>query len=132
VALANVTGLAEVVINVRDMARSVAFYRDLLGLEVISPPERANPIFLRAGNADGHLPAMVVLVQLPPDAAAFTTPRTLHHLALAVAADEFDATMTALQARGYSVRTGQHPVVPSRTMYIDDPDGNEVELICPA
>ena len=25
---------------------------------------------------------------------------------------------------------GQHPVIPSRTMYVDDPDGNEVEFIC--
>jgi catechol 2,3-dioxygenase-like lactoylglutathione lyase family enzyme len=74
---------------------------------------------------------MVVLVQLPPDAAPFSPPRTLHHLALAVAPAGFDAAERALKAAGHTVRSGRHPVIPSRTIYIDDPDGNEVELITP-
>ena len=131
-AATEVLGLAEVVLNVHDMARSLAFYRDLLGLPVISPPERTNPVFLRAGAATAELPALVVLVQLPAGAGGFASPRTLHHLALAIAADRFDATRAASKVGGFAVRTGQHPVLPSRTMYLDDPDGNEVELICPA
>jgi catechol-2,3-dioxygenase len=127
-----IAGLAEVVLSVHNLERSLAFYRDLLGLTVISPPERTNPIFLRAGSATPDLPALVVLVQLPPDTPDFSPPRTLHHLALAIPADAFDASHNALTTAGYSVRTGQHPVIPSRTMYIDDPDGNEVELIAPA
>lgn len=126
-----IDGLAEVVLNVHDMARSLAFYRDLLGLEVISG-DRVNPVFLRAGAATDRLPALVVLVQLPADAPAFAAPRTLHHLALAVSPAAYDAAHDALAARGFGVRTGQHPVLPSRTMYVDDPDGNEVELIAPA
>ena len=129
---AAVSGLAEVVLNVRDMAAALAFYRDLLGLTVISPPERTNPVFLRAGAANAELPALVVLVQLPDDLAGFRAPRSLHHLALAIAAADFDATRVSLEQRGFTIRTGQHPVIPSRTMYIDDPDGNEVELIAPA
>jgi catechol-2,3-dioxygenase len=58
-------------------------------------------------------------------------PRTLHHLALAVPAAQFDVIHASLVERGYAVRTGQHPVLPSRTLYINDPDGNEVELIAP-
>jgi catechol-2,3-dioxygenase len=130
--IATVSGLAEVVLNVHDMGTSLAFYRDLLGLKVISPPERTNPVFLQAGAANADLPALVVLVQLPEEVASFTVPRTLHHLALAVSAESFEDTRQALETRGYSVRNGQHPVIPSRTMYIDDPDGNEVELIAPA
>jgi catechol-2,3-dioxygenase len=130
--IATVSGLAEVVLNVRNLRSSLAFYRDLLGLKVISPPERINPVFLQAGAANSDLPALVVLVQLPEGSASFTVPRTLHHLALAITAESFEGTRQALEARGFSVRTGQHPVIPSRTMYIDDPDGNEVELIAPA
>ena len=40
-----VDGLAEVVLNVRDASRSVAFYGDLLGLERITPDGQAGPIF---------------------------------------------------------------------------------------
>lgn len=131
-AVTSIEGLAEVVLNVHDMGASLGFYRDLLGLEVISPPERTNPVFLRAGAATGGLPAMVVLVALPDGAADFGTPRTLHHLALAIPAEAFDTTRQALIGRGHEVRSGEHPVLPSRTMYLNDPDGNEVELIAPA
>ena len=124
-------GLAEVVLNVRDAGRSLAFYQELLGLERISPPDRPGPIFLRAGAATADLPSLVVLVPLPPEAAPFVPPRTLHHLAFAVSADDFDAVQGALAAAGLPIRTGQHPVLPSRTIYVDDPDGNEVEFIAP-
>lgn len=126
-----VRGLAEVVLNVRDMAASLGFYRDLLGLEQISPPERKSPVFLRAGSSSDGLPALVVLVQLPGDAAGFLPPRALHHLALALDGEGFDAAHAALVAAGFAPRGGQHPVLPSRTMYVDDPDGNEVEFIAP-
>jgi catechol 2,3-dioxygenase-like lactoylglutathione lyase family enzyme len=75
---------------------------------------------------------MIVLVPLPPDAAPFERPRTLHHLALEVRADDFDAMHAHLDKLGFSIRSGQHPVIPSRTLYVDDPDGNEVEIICRA
>jgi catechol-2,3-dioxygenase len=53
----------------------------------------------------------------------------LHHLALELAPEQFDAEAERLTALGYTLRTGRHPVLPSRTMYLDDPEGNEVELI---
>lgn len=130
-ARARIGGLAEVVLNVRDVARSLAFYQGLLGLDRLSPPDRPGPIFLRAGAATAEIPALVVLVPLPADAAPFAPPRTLHHLAFAVAADAFDAVQAALAGAGLTIRTGQHPILPSRTIYVDDPDGNEVEFIAP-
>jgi catechol 2,3-dioxygenase-like lactoylglutathione lyase family enzyme len=126
-----VRGLAEVVLSVRDIPTSVAFYRDTLGLEVISPPALSNPVFLQAGEGPAYLSHMVALIQLPLGARAFSEPRPLHHLAFAVDAAAFDVEHARLQALGYEVRSGQHPVFPSRTLYITDPDGNEVELISP-
>ena len=126
-----IRGIAEIVLWTHDLARSVTFYRDLLGLEVISPPERKNPIFLKAGEGAIGIPQLVVLVQLPvQDSGPFESPRTLHHLAFEIAAADFDDEKARLESMGYTVRSGQHPVLPSRTMYIDDPEGNEVELIC--
>jgi catechol-2,3-dioxygenase len=125
-----IRGLAEIVLTTHDMAGALRFYRETLGLEQISPPERPSPVFLKAGEAALGVPPMLVLVQLPPDAGAFQRPRTLHHLALEIAPEHFDAEKARLEGLGFQVRTGQHPVVPSRTMYVDDPMGNEVELIC--
>lgn len=127
-----IQGLAEVVLNVRDRAASLAFYRDVLGLVPISDVAAPGPIFLRAGPEQLGIPQLIVLVPLEPNAAPFNAPRTLHHLALTVAPADFDTASAELAALGCAIRTGQHPVLPSRTLYVDDPDGNEVELICRA
>jgi len=127
-----VRGIAEIVLWVHDLPRALGFYRDVLGLTVISPPERTNPIFLQAGPGQTGIPQMVVLVQLPPDAGPFLPPRTLHHLALEIAPEDFDHEKARLEGLGFTLRSGQHPVIASRTLYIDDPEGNEVELICRA
>jgi catechol-2,3-dioxygenase len=127
-----VRGIAEVVLWVHDMAKALEFYQGALGLERISPAERPNPVFLKAGEPAVGVPQMVVLVQLPADAGPFQKPRTLHHLALEVAPEDLDGEKARLEGLGFALRTGQHPVVPSRTLYLDDPDGNEVELICTA
>ena len=54
----------------------------------------------------------------------------LHHLAFELPPAEFDEQRKALVAAGFSPRGGKHPVLASRTMYVNDPDGNEVEFIC--
>lgn len=124
-----ITGIAEIVLWTRDKQQSVAFYRDLLGLEVLSPPELPN-VFLKAGEGAAGIPQMIVIVPMPPELLGQPRGNQLHHLAFELAADRFDAQESALREAGYQPRGGQHPVLASRTMYIDDPDGNEVELIC--
>src|SRR5918994_282447 len=120
-----IDGLAEVVLNVRDASRAVAFYGDLLGLERMTPEDQPGPIFFRAGQATDRVPSLLVLVPLSSGADDFREPRSLHHLALTIPAAAFD------DARETLVRDGKHPVLAVRTMYVTDPEGNEVELISP-
>jgi catechol-2,3-dioxygenase len=127
-----IRGISEIVLWAHDATGMVRFYRDVLGLTVISPPERPNPTFLQVGEGHAGIPEMIVVVQLPSDAPPFGRPRTLHHLALELEPGEFDAEQRRLESLGFTLRSGQHPVIPSRTMYLDDPEGNEVELICRA
>jgi catechol 2,3-dioxygenase-like lactoylglutathione lyase family enzyme len=129
-----IRGLAEIVLSVHDLNASLRFYRDTLGLTLVSQPD-FRPVFLRAGDAAVTVPQLVVLVPLPagtPPFPAAKPGRTLHHLAFELAPADFDTMHTHLAAQGHAIRTGQHPVIPSRTMYIDDPDGNEVEFIAGA
>jgi len=125
--MTRVKGIAEIVLNVRDVGGSLKFYQEVLGLEIIGRP---GPVFLRAGDPAVSIPQMIVLVPLPANTADFVTPRTLHHLALELAPNDFDSEEQRLKELGYEIRYGQHPVISSRTMYVDDPDGNEVEFIC--
>ena len=126
-----IDGLAEVVLNVHDPSRALWFYQTLLGLERISAEGQPGPIFLRAGQATDRVPSLLVLVPLPVEARQFAAPRTLHHLALTIPGHAFDAARDALSAAGLEVRDGKHPVLAVRTMYVIDPDGNEVEFISP-
>jgi catechol-2,3-dioxygenase len=126
-----IDGLAEVVLNVRDASRAVAFYGDLLGLERMTPEDQPGPIFFRAGQATDRVPSLLVLVPLSSGADDFREPRSLHHLALTIPAAAFDDARETLVSAGAEVRDGKHPVLAVRTMYVTDPEGNEVELISP-
>ena len=132
--MTRVAGLAEIVLWVHDMDAALHFYRDRLGLEVISPPALPNK-FLRAADPGGGVPEMIVLVPHPDRSNEFPrekAKRVLHHVAFRVEAGEYDALMQGLEAAGFEVRFGVHPVLKGvRTFYVDDPDGNECEFIGP-
>ena len=129
-----VAHLAEIVLWARDIERSLAFYRDLFGLEVISPPSLPNK-FLRAGPGANGIPEMIVLVPHPDPAGSFGASkpeRPLHHMAFNVEPSAYPDLERRCREAGLEVRAGRHPVLPNvRTFYVDDPDGNEVEVIAP-
>ena len=130
--MATVRGLAEIVLMVRDLHRSVHFYRDVLGLQLISPSELRGAAFLQVGNATDGVPQQVVLVQRPADSPDFPSQRahrSVHHLGIEVARADFESEQKRLQGLGFEVRTGEHPFLPVQAFYLDDPDGNEVELV---
>jgi len=127
----HIVGIAEIVLWTIDQPRALAFYRDLLGLEVLSRAGMAN-VFLKVGEGHSGIPQMIVLVPKPAEIAGQPSGYQLHHLALELPDAEFDQQHAALVVAGYAPRAGKHPVLASRTMYVDDPDGNEVEFICRA
>ena len=130
--MAKIRGLTEVVISVHDMEKSLNFYRDILGLKVMSPPDFRGAVFLLVGEQPDTAPQQLVLVPLPEGTDAFPTERVqrpLHHLGLEVAREDFESERDRLQGLGFDVRFGEHPFLSLKGMYLDDPDGNEVELI---
>jgi len=84
----------------------------------------------------GGIPEMIVLVPHPHKANYFPRKRedrVLHHLAFRVSRRSYDELQTGFIEAGVEVRHGVHPVLKDvRTFYVDDPDGNEVEVIGPA
>jgi catechol 2,3-dioxygenase-like lactoylglutathione lyase family enzyme len=126
--MAAIRGLVEVVLVVEDIDRSMKFYRDALGLELISPP--ALPVkFLRIGGARDGVPQQVVLI---PRAMAAEQPlahtKGLHHIGLEVAPEDYERERERLAGLGFELRGGKHPFMPVDAFYFDDPDDNEIEL----
>lgn len=125
-----VVGISEIVLWCDDIEAMAGWYRDFLGLERLSPPEKKSPLFLKVGDGAAGIPQMIVLVQKPPEVIAQPAGFQLHHLALTLPPDRYEAQHAAFVARGQEVRGGIHPVLAARTFYADDPMGNEVEFIC--
>jgi catechol 2,3-dioxygenase-like lactoylglutathione lyase family enzyme len=130
-----VVGLAEIVLWSHDIDRSLAFYCDLFGLERMDQPPAVKPTFLRAAAGTSGVPQMIVLVPHPDAGGSFPSEkpaRPLHHMAFAVSAEAYDELQASCRAAGLEVRDGIHPVLSGvRTFYVDDPDGNELEVIAP-
>jgi catechol-2,3-dioxygenase len=129
--MSTIVGIAEIVLWTADKEKSLHFYHDLLGLPIISPPHLHN-VFLKAGEGRAGIPQMIVLVPKSDEVKALPSGYQLHHLAFELPEEQFDEQHQSFLAAGYHPRGGKHPVLASRTMYVDDPDGNEVEFICRA
>ncbi len=125
--MATVKGLTEVVILVHDLDKSVSFYQDILGLRVMSPPDVQGASFLQAGESNNGVPQHEGSGSFPQD----RMQRPLHHIGFEIDADDYEAERQRLETLGYQLRFGEHPFLPLRGIYLDDPDGNEVELIAP-
>ena len=126
--MAAIRSLVEVVLVVEDVDRSLAFYRDVLGLEPFSPPGLPMK-FLRIGADRPGIPQQIVLV---PRHLASDQPlprsRKLHHIGLEIDPADYDSERARLTDLGYSLRSGEHPFMPVEAFYLDDPDGNEIEI----
>ncbi len=115
--------LGHVHLKVRDLERAVAFYRDVLGLEVT---ERFGSfVFLSLGEAHHDL----ALQSIGGEDSAGTGEQEpgLYHAAWEV--DDADALRRAserLSERGVDVSPVDHGI--SKALYFDDPDGNGVEI----
>ena len=130
--MSTVRGIGEIVIWVHDMDKSLGFYRDTLGLTQMSTPDMRGAIFLQVGPEVVACPQQLVLVPLPegaPDFPSERSLRTMHHFGIEVASQDFEPERRRLEGLGMELRFGEHPFLPLRGMYLDDPDGNEVEII---
>src|SRR6267154_4388170 len=100
-----VVGISEIVLWTANKERALQFYRDLIGLEVISPPTLANT-FLRVGEGNAGIPQMIVLVPKTEEIKAKPSGYQLNHLAFELPTDQFDAQHDMLVTAGYQPRDG--------------------------
>lgn len=112
--------------RVSDMDQTIAFYTKVLGLEVLErkvSPRGSHLAFLRVPNSE----ELIELCSFPASGPV-NVQEDLVHLAFQV--ENLDATITALQQLGIRITDGPTTTSSgSRFIFIDAPDGYEVELI---
>jgi catechol 2,3-dioxygenase len=126
--------LGHLVLYVRDLATSLRFYHDVLGWRPILGGDDDHPLpfpaaaFSAPSNRTHH---ELLLIEVGPDAAALPEGRRvgLYHFGLKVgdSDDELREALAALTANGVRVLGASDHTV-THSLYIADPDGNEIEL----
>src|SRR5260370_23272186 len=142
-------------LTVSDLDRSIAFYRDLLGLELVAQWDSAQP-YLRTVVGFPEAELRIALLRLPGAAAAVSghhlelleyraprgargDPRTCNpgnaHVAFMV--DDVDQAYAELRARGVRFKSAPVEITHGRNrgakaVYFLDPDDITLELVEPA
>lgn len=129
--------LGELVIRSDQPDMLVSFYREVVGLEPYASFGSAT--FLKIDDDfEGHPQLLAVFnkdheysgpLNMQADRA---DPKsgTLHHFAFALDAADFDVECDRIQRMGIEVVLGEHRPFGWRSLYMHDPDGNSVELVC--
>ena len=121
-----ILGIDHVVLRVADLERAIAFYEGVLGAKVERRAEKFGLVQLRAGRS------LIDLVEAPEKDREGAN---MDHFALRIEPFDEAAIRTHLEAHGIEAgelktRYGADGDGPS--LYIEDPDGNRVELKGPA
>jgi catechol-2,3-dioxygenase len=118
--------LGHIVLYVRDIKQSAAFYRDVLGWRQVTP-EGIPAVAFSSGRTHHEL----LLIEVGPDAAPLPRGRHvgLYHFGLKVgdSDDDLRAALAKVQEAGVRIAGASDHTV-SHSLYIYDPDGNEIEL----
>lgn len=121
--MARVTGLGHVGIYVRDLERMVAFYRDVMGMQITKQNWRAGAVFLSADpDAVDH---EIALMRGRPDS---RDPHLINQISLRVSSlDDLRAFYRRLVAEGYRI-DGVVNHASAIGCYFFDPEGNRTEV----
>jgi lactoylglutathione lyase len=121
-----VTKLLHTRMRVSDMDQTIRFYTDVLGLEVLEQkvsPRGSHLAFLKVPNSE----ELIELTSFPPSGPV-RVQEDLVHLAFQV--DSIDDTIATLTVKEIRITDGPTTTSSgSRFIFIDAPDGYEVELI---
>ena len=131
-----IKALDEIVIRARNIKAMQEFYENVLGLELLQQYDDA--VFFRI--AQGYEGLNQSLVLFTESAGSDHKSRqytgldiektSLHHMAFAIDLSDYHTELDRLQALGLDVETQVHEWVHYRSLYVCDPDGNVVELVC--
>jgi catechol 2,3-dioxygenase-like lactoylglutathione lyase family enzyme len=129
--------VGEVVLRVRDLDAMIAFYRDIVGLELLKRFDEGIAFMKVGAGFGGHTQIVGFFKdELPSNfkrrAWSGHEPErtTLHHFAFEIPLVEYDPALVYLRNLGIPIDTAIHRWIGWRSIYLRDPEENTVELVC--
>jgi catechol 2,3-dioxygenase-like lactoylglutathione lyase family enzyme len=117
-----VSGVSELVLEVVDLEAAERFYADVLGLPVVERWPDREAVWVMAGERTR------IGLWRPQVGLAGGRGGVHVHFALHIAEADFDAAVSELRRRGEEVEVIAFSDTHGRAAYVNDPDGNVVEL----
>jgi len=129
-----IQGIVETILYVDDMARAVAFYREVLGLE----PMTGDPARFQSFAVGGR--QVLLLFKRGGTLTPTTVPGGIipphdgsgpHHIGFAVTKEAYEEWRGRLTERGIVIEGEAGWPRGGRSLYFRDPDGHLLELVTP-
>ena len=131
--------LGEIAIRCGDLGRMTAFYRDIVGLEVLRAVDGEGIVFFEiAPGHGGHTSVLALfhhsvgraeLHATSSDPPLTGAQSSLHHIALSLPFEEQGAVMDWYDRNGIDYRVQVFDWIGWRGVFTKDPEGNTVELV---
>lgn len=126
-----IKALGEIALRVNDVATMQQFYTNVVGLELLQRfPNSA--FFKIAPGYGGHTQILALFDRTgrPGYQGVTAEKSSVDHIAFTIALADYETEKNRLERLGLTVTTAQHAWVHWRSLYIYDPEGNQVEWVC--
>ncbi len=126
-----VRALGEIALRVKDLDSMQQFYEEVVGLELMRKFPHA--VFFKIAEGYGGHTQILALFDRTQETGyrgVESEKSTVDHFAFTIPLTEFDGEKRRLEQLGLNVRTAEHAWVHWRSLYVRDPEGNIVELVC--
>ncbi len=126
-----IKSLGEIAFRVDDLETMQKFYEEVIGLKLMKRfPQSA--FFEVAQGYGGHTQVLALFDRsTAQDYPGLSSEKsTVDHIAFAISLADFDSEKERLEDLGMQVDTSEHSWAHWRSLYVKDPEGNLIELVC--
>ncbi len=126
-----IKGLGEVALRVTDLNKMADFYENIVGLAQMSRGEKV-AFYRIAEGYGGHTQVIALFDRSDQNGYQGIDARksTCDHFAFSIALEDFEFEENRLRTLGIEIETTTHPWVKWRSLYFNDPEGNQIEFVC--
>jgi len=127
----SVRSLGEIALRVNNLDTMQKFYEEVVRLPLLAR-DATCAFFKIADGYGGHTQVLALFDRSQSSSYRGTNAATstIDHFAFEIPLADFPDELARLRGLGLQVETTEHAWVHWRSLYVTDPEGNQVELVC--